>query len=104
MIFVWVHIAWFGFWVGANTLPFFHPHFHPYPFQFLPLVVSLEAIFLSPFIMISQNRQQRTADRRNHLDLQINLLSEQENSKMLVMMERMMKHIGVPEIDPEVKV
>jgi uncharacterized membrane protein len=78
MVFVWAHILWFGLWVVDNTLSFFPRHFDPYPFQFLTLVVSLEAIFLSTFILISQNRQQRTAERRNFLDLQINLLSEQE--------------------------
>jgi uncharacterized membrane protein len=106
MRFVWVHIAWFGFWLGVNTLAIFPKRwrFDPFPFQFLTLIVSLEAIFLSTFILISQNRQALTAERRNHLDLQINLLSEQENSKMLAMMEAMMKHMGLPDTDPEVHI
>jgi uncharacterized membrane protein len=65
------------------------------PFNILTLVVSLEAIFLSTFILNSQNRQRRIADHRNHLDLQINLLAEQENSQMLVMMKQVMDHLGI---------
>ncbi|MCW3100750.1 MAG: hypothetical protein JWL77_6368 [Chthonomonadaceae bacterium] len=101
--FVWVHIAWFGLWIPINTLPHIK-HFDPFPFQFLTLVVSLEAIFLTTFVMISQNRQGKIADRRNHLDLQINLLAEQENSKMLAMLEAIMQHLNVPEEDPEVRI
>ena len=103
MTFVWVHIVWFGVWIPINTLPHFK-HFDPFPFQFLTLVVSLEAIFLTTFVMISQNRQGKVADRRNHLDLQINLLAEQENSKMLSMLEAIMQHLEVPEDDPEVRI
>ncbi len=94
MTFVWAHIAWFGVWLSSNTLlpkPF---HFDPYPFNFLTLVVSLEAIFLSTFILISQNRDARLADRRNHLDLQVNLLSEQENTKMLQMLDAIARKVG----------
>lgn len=104
MTFVWVHVVWFAAWILINTLRAV-PHrwrFDPYPFQFLTLTVSLEAIFLSAFILISQNRQGRLAERRNHLDLQINLLSEQENTKMLAMLETIQKHLGVLDHDPEV--
>jgi uncharacterized membrane protein len=58
-------------------------------------VLSAEAIFLSSFILMSQNRQQRISDQRNHLDLQINMLAEQENSQMLVMMRELMIHLGM---------
>jgi uncharacterized membrane protein len=53
--------------------------------------VSLEAIFLSTFILISQNHETRLSERRNQLDLQVNLLSEQENTKMLTIIERIAK-------------
>jgi uncharacterized membrane protein len=65
-------------------------HFDPFPFTFLTLIVSLEAIFLSTFILISQNYETRLSERRNQLDLQINLLSEQE-TKMLRILERIAK-------------
>ncbi len=99
MAFVWVHVIWFGGWLLLNVLPGASKsvRFDPPPFPSLTLVVSLEAIFLSTFILISQNRQQRGADRRNHLDLQINLLAEQESSHMLTMMRQMMNHFGIVE-------
>ena len=102
MAFVWLHVAWFGGWIISNTVPGL-PHFDPFPFQFLTLVVSLEAILLSTFILITQNRQAAVADRRNHLDLQINLLSEQENTKMLVLLDRIACKLGVECDDPEVQ-
>src|SRR5262245_8314446 len=58
MTFVWVHVIGFAGWVLANSLPGLRP-FDPYPFTFLTLVVSLEAIFLSTFILISQNHETR---------------------------------------------
>lgn len=102
--FVWLHVLWFGGWIVLNGIPVFH-HFDPFPFQFLTLVVSLEAILLSTFILITQNRQSAVADRRNHLDLQINLLSEQENTKILLLLDRIARKLGVDECnDPEVKI
>jgi uncharacterized membrane protein len=93
MTFVWVHVAIFTVWLSYNSLPWFKP-FDPYPFTFLTLIVSLEAIFLSTFILISQNYDMRVAERRNQLDLQINLLAEQENTKALQMLERIEKKLG----------
>src|ERR1044071_9663223 len=94
MAFVWAHIAWFSFWAIINVLPGIK-HIDPIPFAFLTLVTSLEAIFLTTFVLISQNHQGRLADRRNHLDLQINLLAEQENSKTLELLNTMMRHMGI---------
>jgi len=93
MTFVWVHIIWFGTWVFINVTPGI-PHIDPFPFTFLTLVVSLEAIFLSTFILISQNHDTKISERRNHLDLQINLLSEQENTKMISMLQAIADKVG----------
>ena len=93
MTFVWVHVAWFGIWVLINVIPRL-PHIDPFPFTFLTLVVSLEAIFLSTFILISQNHDSKISERRNHLDLQINLLSEQENTQMLVILRAIAEKVG----------
>lgn len=94
MTFVWVHVAWFFGWVAFNSLgPF---EFDPYPFTFLTMVVSLEAIFLSTFILITQNQETRMTERRNQLDLQINMLAEQENTKMLQLLEAVAEKVGVP--------
>ena len=85
MTFVWVHVIWFGGWILLNSIPGI-PHFDPFPFTFLTLIVSLEAIFLSTFILISQNLETRISERRSHLDLQLNMLSEQENTKMIAIL------------------
>jgi len=93
MTFVWVHVVWFGAWIIINVAPGI-THIDPFPFTFLTLVVSLEAIFLSTFILISQNHDTKISERRNHLDLQINLLSEQENTKMIGMLQAIAAKIG----------
>jgi uncharacterized membrane protein len=103
MTFVWIHVAIFAAWIAYNSLPWFNA-FDPYPFTFLTLVVSLEAIFLSTFILISQNYDMRVAERRNQLDLQINLLAEQENTKALQILERIAKKVGAHVTDdPQVR-
>jgi uncharacterized membrane protein len=100
--FVWVHAALFAGWIAWNVLPHF-PHFDPYPFTFLTLCVSLEAIFLSGFILISQSQEAKLADRRTLLDLQINLLSEQENTKILALLHAIALKMGaLEEDDPEI--
>jgi uncharacterized membrane protein len=77
--FLLAHVAWFGIWIGLN-IRILQPdqRFDPFPFSLLTLVVSLEAIFLSLFILISQNRSMRHAEQRSHLDLQVHLLPEAE--------------------------
>jgi uncharacterized membrane protein len=92
--FVWVHIVWFGFWIGENLVRG-SAGFDPYPFPLLTLIVSLEAIFLSTFILISQNRDLQLSERRSQLDLQINLLTEQENTKMLTILKQIADKVGV---------
>jgi len=86
-----IHALWFGgiLW-NSGLLPF--GAFDPFPFSFMTLVVSLEAIFLSLFIMMSQSRMQRQADERSHLDSQINLLAESETTKMLGMLRSLRSH------------
>jgi len=94
MAFVWVHVVWFGGWILANTLlPI--KHVDSFPFPLLTLITSLEPIFLTTFVLMSQNYQGAAADRRNLLELQINLLAEQENSKMLTMLTAMMKEMNI---------
>lgn len=96
--FIWAHCLWFTFWLIWNTIP--GPKavkFDPPPFSMLTLVVSLEAIFLSTFILISQNRQQFIYDERSHLDLQINMLAEQETSHILAMLLQIQQHLGIRE-------
>jgi uncharacterized membrane protein len=91
--FVWVHVIWFGGWILLNVFPGLH-HLDPFPFTFLTLIVSLEAIFLSTFILISQNLETRVSERRSHLDLQLNMLSEQENTKMIAILIAIAEKVG----------
>ena len=91
--FVWVNAVWFGSWILINSVPGIK-HIDPFPFTLLTLMVSLEAIFLSTFILTSQNLETKISERRNHLDLQINLLSEQENTQMLAILDAIAKKVG----------
>jgi uncharacterized membrane protein len=99
MLFVWIHLIWFTSWTLINR--FSAKPFDPFPFNLLTLIVSLEAIILSTFILISQNRQGRIAERRAHLDLQINLLSEQENTKILSMLTSIMTRLEIEDNDTD---
>ena len=91
-----VHALFFAGWLIANTRVLTHrPPFDPFPFSFLTLVVSLEAIFLSVFVLMAQNQMTRQADKRAHLDLQIDLLAEQELTVMLSMIHALCEKQGV---------
>lgn len=94
IIFVWVHVFWFASWIFLNSV-LVNLAFDPFPYTFLTLVVSLAAIFLSTFILISQNQETQLTERRKHLDLQINLLAEQENTKMLQLLIAISEKVGV---------
>ena len=96
--FIIFHIAWFAGWILVNLrlIPGVSP-FDPFPFSFLTLVVSLEAIFLALLVLKSQNRMTKEADKRAHIDLQINMLAEQEGTKILNMIQRIGKHLGLEE-------
>lgn len=83
MTFVFIHVLWFASWFLVNTLPLGIRHFDPYPFILLAMVVSVEGVLLSTFVLMKQNRMQQGIDVRDKLDLQINLLSEAEVTKTL---------------------
>jgi uncharacterized membrane protein len=77
MRFVYIHLVWFTFWMLANVGAFGRgAEFDKFPFGLLTMVVSLEAIFLATFVMISQNRQSARADIRAELDFETNLRAE----------------------------
>lgn len=95
MVFVYVHAIWFGFWILFNIGWLGGKPFDPFPFSLLTLIVSLEAIFLSTFVLISQNHAGAIADKRADLDLQINLLSEHEITRLLQLVDAVADHLGV---------
>jgi uncharacterized membrane protein len=69
--------------------------FDPFPFGVLALVVSSESVFLTIFVLISQGRLTRQAERRSHLDLQVGMLSEQELTTILQMLQKLCQHVGM---------
>jgi len=97
------HIFWFGGWIIVNVgfIPGVTPFDH-LPFSFLTLIVSLEAIFLTLLVLMSQNRMTIEADKRAHLDLQINMLAEQEGTTILRVVQKIGKHLGLEEEIDEV--
>jgi uncharacterized membrane protein len=91
-LFIVVHAVWFAAWIALNTTKF---AFDPYPYSLLNLVVALEAVFLTSVVLMTQNHMTRLAERRGHLDLQVNLLAEQELTAMLHMLHGLCTHAGV---------
>lgn len=100
MTFVLIHLFFFGAWIGVNLLG-------PEPWRFDPsmvvlaMVASVEAIFISTFVLISQNRMAAAEHDRAELDLQINLLAEHEITRLIDLVSRMARHAGVPADDPD---
>jgi uncharacterized membrane protein len=77
MRFVYIHLIWFGVWIVLNVgLTGINHEFDKFPFGLLTMIVSLEAIFLSTFVMISQNRQAARSDLRSELDFENNIRGE----------------------------
>jgi uncharacterized membrane protein len=104
MKFVYVHVVVYGFWIIAN-LDFVPgvPKFDP-SFVILAMVASVEAIFLSTFILITQNRMSAAADKRAELDLQISLLAEHEVTKIAALLSAIADRFGVKtNVDAEVE-
>jgi uncharacterized membrane protein len=95
MRFVWMHAALFGGWIICNVglipgVPVFDPSF-----VVLAMSASVEAIFLSTFVLISQNRMQARADRRAELDLHISLLAEHEVTQLVHLLDAVATKLGV---------
>jgi uncharacterized membrane protein len=95
MVFVYVHILWFGIWILLNTGWFRVPVFDPFPYGLLTMIVSLEAIFPSTFVLISQNRMGEETERRADLDLHIGLLTEHELTRVLQMLDIIQDKLGI---------
>ena len=94
-VFVYLHAAWFVAWVVVNDGHVGVAPFDPFPYGLLTLVVSLEAIFLATFVLISQNRQADEAERRTDLALQIGLLTEHEVTRVLQMLDVIQDRLGI---------
>jgi uncharacterized membrane protein len=99
MAFFYVHIIWFSLWFVLNTGHLGLTPFDPYPYGFLTMVVSLEAIFLATFVLISQNLFAREAERLSDLNLQTGLLTEHELTRVLQMLRAIQQKIGISNDD-----
>ena len=103
MPFVYLHLALYGAWIAINVglVPGLRP-FDP-SFVILAMEASVEAIFLSTFVLISQNRSAAEADKRADLDLQISLLTEHELTKLTWVVTAMAERLNIPPSDPELE-
>jgi uncharacterized membrane protein len=98
--FVAAHICLFFFWILANTLHFQRiPHFDPMPFSLLATIVAMEAILLASLILMRQSRLARRADEREHLVLQILLLTEKEVTAVISMNQQIANKVGISDME-----
>ena len=100
MTFVGLHVIWFTSWFLINTglIPGVH-RFDPFPFILLAMIVSVEGVLLSTFVLMKQNRMQKRIDLRDQLDLQINLLSEKEITKALQLLSAICSKLEIEHSD-----
>jgi uncharacterized membrane protein len=91
---VWQLVSFLG-WivVYAEKVPGIRP-FDPFPYPLLSSITSLEAVLLAAFVLMKQNRMSVIADRRDHLDLQVNLLTERKATQIIQMLDRLSLHLG----------
>ena len=91
-----IHILLFTAWIVINLdmIPGIRV-FDPYPFSFLTMTVSLEAIFLAIFVLVSQNRESKIADLRQEFDVQVNIIAEREITKVIHMLAYVMNHLNI---------
>lgn len=96
MAFVYLHLVLFGGWllVNSGVVPGIRP-FDPFPFVMLAMWASVEAIFLSTFVLISQNRMAVLDQQRADLDLQVSLLSEHEVTRLVQMVDAIALKLGI---------
>ena len=93
-VFLALHFLWFGIWILWNTGRFGKPAFDPFPFGLLTMVVSLEAIFLSIFVLMAQKRESAIAELREEMSLQVGLRLEEEVTKTLQLVAGLYTRMG----------
>lgn len=98
MAFLLINAVWFASWIAINTLPLGVPAFDPFPFGLLTMIVSLEAIFLSCFVLISQKRQSEKDRVRSDIEYEVNVKAELEvahlHEKTDQIYAHMLEHLG----------
>ncbi|HET7464862.1 MAG TPA: DUF1003 domain-containing protein [Longimicrobium sp.] len=91
--FLIAHVAWFAFWIVWNVMGR-HAAFDPFPFGLLTMVVSLEAIFLSIFVLLSQRREAQIAELREEMTLEVEMRTEEEVTKLLQLVAGLYGRLG----------
>ena len=97
MSFVMIHAVVLAVWIYLNR-PASPYRFDPFPYGILILILAVEAIVLTTFVLISQRHETRAAERRSHLNLQISLLSESEMTKVITTLRTISMHLGLPDL------
>ena len=102
--FLFLNALFFTLWIAVNLgkIPGV-PVFDPYPFGLLTMIVSLEAIFLSIFVLVSQNRSSYVNALREEVHLRVNLIAEEEVTKSLKLLSEIRDKVGIVEKDPELE-
>jgi uncharacterized membrane protein len=106
LLFVLIHLLLLIIWIAVNSPSVVRiKPFDPYPFALLGVVVAIEAVILSSFILMRQNRMMRRGERRDHLNLQVDLLSEKEITKLLQMVRAICQKMDLKDImaDKEIR-
>jgi uncharacterized membrane protein len=101
--FLIVNVLFFGFWFATNSGLLGIAPFDPPPFSMLTMIVSLEAIFLAIIVLMSQNRAGKIADIRQKMDFEIDVVAEEEITKMIQLLEKLHEHAGIPLDDVELR-
>jgi len=99
--FVLCHVVLFSGWAAWNALASPNLRFDPYPYGLLTFIVSLEGVLIATFVLIKQNRMAAQSDQRDHLNLQIDLLAEQEMTLVLRILRRISDRLGIPHEDDD---
>jgi uncharacterized membrane protein len=95
-LFAVVHVLLFTSWMTWNAAAPQAYKFDPYPFGLLTMAVSMEGVILAILVLITQNRMSAQSDQRDHLNLQVDLLAEQEMTVVLRLLGRICEQVGVP--------
>jgi len=94
LTFVAINVIWFATWIVLN-LPVMPTRFDTFPFPLLTMLVSLEAIILAVFVLISENAQSQRAERRARIDMQVNVLAEREITRLVEMVAEIHGKLGL---------
>ncbi|MBI4100120.1 DUF1003 domain-containing protein [Candidatus Microgenomates bacterium] len=102
--FLFIHLLVFSIWIAINTgfISIVAP-FDPFPFGLLTMFVSLEAIFLAIFVLVSQNRAAHINTVRDEVHMRVNLIAEEEITKILEVLAEIRKEVGIKRADPELE-